>query len=480
MQATASRNADAIHADYVEDPDHRRRFAEGEMALAVTRAMTRFRTSRGLSLAELGERVGRSALVIELLEAGEYARCPLPVLRTIARALGYDMEVDILLSMFHTISLPMFAHDVGIEPWLDAQLRQELVHEPAWASDPAEAAACTNRSRQHELKIGDVITATVIAVSRDALQVDVGGAEAVLPIGEVTIDPKSIAVGSTFDVAVHRVHVTDGTLYVSERRARALASWREIVRASRLGDVVWGMFREVIKGGVVVDVSGVSGFIPASQLDGPIGASFSKHFDQPVPLKVINVDKKARRAVLSLRQGPASKLEVGKVVRGTVAGLANFGAFVDLGGVDGLVHLSELAHHQPAHPSNVVAVGDEVDVRVIGVDADGRKIKLSMKRAHVDPWVENAKLLREGNTVRARVAKVGRRSLLVELAYGLLATVPSAEFRIGTEYVPGSYIDVILIVVDRHAREITASALARPKSFPTNGFAPLGEELKRW
>ena len=300
--------------------------------------------------------------------------------------------------------------------------------------------------------------------------VDVGGkSEGVLPFRELSliIDPKSLKVGDSLEVMIHRIDEMDGTLFLSERRARALKTWEKVIEAHEHDEVIEATVTQVVKGGVLVDL-GMRGFVPASQIRRQPVGNLDELVGQRLRLKVIDLDHKRHRVVLSQRlvleeelqakkQELLDTLEIGQIREGVAVRLADFGAFVDLGGIDGLIHNSELSYARIKHPSEVVKIGDIVQVEIMKFDADAKKVSLSLKHALPDPWDEHAEKLVEANKLTAQVVKVTPNYLLVEIFPGILAMVPKGEFDASLQYNPGQDIEVTLLTINNATRRITAS-----------------------
>jgi len=317
---------------------------------------------------------------------------------------------------------------------------------------------------------GQVLTGLIVAKYQDELLVDIGGkSEGTLPFKELSlaIEPKDLKVGDTLEVMIHRIDDNDGTLFLSERRARALKTWEKVIEAHEHDEVIEATVTQVVKGGVLVDL-GMRGFVPASQIRRqPIG-NLEELIGKKLRLKVIDLDHKRHRVVLSQRlvleeelnakkQELLGTLEVGQIREGVVVRLAEFGAFVDLGGIDGLIHNSELSYARIKHPSEVVKIGDVVNVEIMKFDPDAKKVSLSLKHALPDPWDEYANKLYETNKLTAQIVKVTPNYLLVEIVPGVLAMVPKGEFDPGAQFSPGQEVEATLLTINHATRRITAS-----------------------
>jgi predicted RNA-binding protein with RPS1 domain len=285
---------------------------------------------------------------------------------------------------------------------------------------------------------------------------------------------------------------------VDPRRLRAQQAWDRVVAAHTEGEQVTGTVTAAVKGGLLVDVGGIRGFLPASQVRVPIGTAIEALVKTKVPLKVLDIDAGRRRIVVSQRRAVDEErrtkrsellrsLEVGQIREAVVARLADFGAFVDLGGVDGLIPMRELAFERVEKTSDVVNVGDRVTVQVLRIEEGGKKIALSRKNALPDPWRDHADVLRNGTTVEGKVV-AKEPQLVVEIAPGVTGSVRIDEAD-PADYELGEAIEVTVRSVDRVRRRINlttmqaaaaaAAAAAAPQqtSMTASGFAPLGIEL---
>ena len=316
---------------------------------------------------------------------------------------------------------------------------------------------------------GQVLTGVIVAKYQEELLVDIGGkSEGTLPFRELSlaIDPKTLKVGDKLEVMIHRID-EDGELLLSERRARALKTWEKVIEAHERDEVIEATVTQVVKGGVLVDL-GMRGFVPASQIRRQPVGNLDELVGKRLRLKVIDLDHKRHRVVLSQRlvleeelqakkQELLDTLEVGQIREGVVVRLADFGAFVDLGGIDGLIHNSELAYARIKHPSEVVKIGDVVQVEVMKFDPEAKKVSLSLKHALPDPWLQHAEQLVEGHKLVAQIVKVTPNYILVEIVPGVLAMVPKGEFDPSNQYSPGQEVEVTLLTINQTTRRITGS-----------------------
>jgi ribosomal protein S1 len=346
------------------------------------------------------------------------------------------------------------------------------VIEPAQESD--DEFALEQRLYEESLKTldeGQVLHGLIVAKSNDELLVDIGGkSEGIVTSRELSsgISIADLKIGDRLEVLVHRIDGDgDGTMYLSEKRARALKTWEKVLEAHERNDAINATVTQVVKGGVLVDL-GMRGFVPASQIRRhPVG-NLDELVGKELRLKVIDLDHKRRRVVLSQRvvleeelnqkkMELLSTLQAGQIREGTIVRLADFGAFVDLGGIDGLIHNSELSWSRIKHPSEVVQIGDKVMVEVMKFDAEAKKVSLSVKHSLEDPWKTVPEQLVEGTLVPATLIKATQNYLLVELLPGVTGMVPKSEFDAAAPPAQGEQVQVRLLSINTGTRRITAS-----------------------
>src|SRR6201986_424734 len=262
---------------------------------------------------------------------------------------------------------------------------------------------------------GDIVEGTVVKVDRDEVLLDIGyKTEGVIPSRELSIkhdvDPHDVVnVTDHIEALVLQKEDKEGRLILSKKRAQYERAWGTIEKIKDDDGVVTGTVIEVVKGGLILDI-GLRGFLPASLVEMRRVRDLLPYVGKEIEAKIIELDKNRNNVVLSRRAWLEetqkeqrdeflTNLKPGEVRRGVVSSVVNFGAFVDLGGMDGLIHVSELSWKHIDHPSSVVAVGDEVEVRVLDVDLDRERISLSLKATQSDPWQEFANAHRVGELV---------------------------------------------------------------------------------
>ena len=299
------------------------------------------------------------------------------------------------------------------------------------------------------LRRGDVIEGTIVRVNKDEILVDIGfKSEGVIPSNEVPADQPVVdmKVGDSVMVYVVHTETKEGNIVLSLAKANLAKDWRDAQTHFEQADT---FELEVIgfnRGGLIVRFGEIRGFVPASQvfdLRGPVPADqpdarMQKMVGRKLRLKIIEVDRAKNRLILSetsasrgwrseQKERLLSELQKGEVRHGRVSGLADFGAFVDLGGADGLIHLSELSWQPVGHPGDVVKVGDEVDVYVMDVDKEKRRIALSLKRMQPEPWDQVANTYQVGQLVQATITKLTTFGAFARLDDGIEGLVHISE-----------------------------------------------------
>jgi small subunit ribosomal protein S1 len=290
---------------------------------------------------------------------------------------------------------------------------------------------------------GDIVEGTVVKVDRDEVLVDIGyKTEGVILSRELSIkhdvDPSEVVeVGDGIEALVLTKEDKDGRLMLSKKRAQYERAWGDIERIKDEDGVVTGTVIEVVKGGLIVDI-GLRGFLPASLVEMRRVRDLAPYIGQQVEAKIIELDKNRNNVVLSrrawleqtqsaVRHDFLQTLQKGQVRPGVVSSIVNFGAFVDLGGVDGLVHVSELSWKHIEHPSEVVTVGDEVTVEVLDVDMDRERVSLSLKATQEDPWQHFARTHIIGQIVPGKVTKLVPFGAFVRVEDGIEGLVHVSE-----------------------------------------------------
>jgi small subunit ribosomal protein S1 len=326
---------------------------------------------------------------------------------------------------------------------------------------------------------GDVVTGNVVRIDNDEVLVDIGyKSEGVIPSNELSIrksvDPKDeVEMGEEVDALVLTKEDQDGRLILSKKRARFEKAWRRIEAAAESGQPVEGTVIEVVKGGLIIDL-GVRGFLPASLVDIRRVPNLDEYLGNPIECKVIELNRSrnnvvlSRRAVLEeerkeVRQQILDRLQPGLVVEGQISNIVDFGAFVDLDGIDGLIHISELSWSHVNHPSEVLAIGDTVQVKVLDIDRDRQRISLGLKQTQEDPWQRVVSTYNVGDELEGKVTKVVTFGAFVEILDGVEGLVHISE--LAQHHVenpreiiqPGDEVKVKILEIDSERRRLSLS-----------------------
>ena len=326
---------------------------------------------------------------------------------------------------------------------------------------------------------GDIVTGTVVKVDHDEVLLDIGyKTEGVILTRELSIkhdvDPDEVVeIGDEIDALVLTKEDKEGRLLLSKKRAQYERAWGTIEELQKNDQPVTGTVIEVVKGGLILDI-GLRGFLPASLVEMRRVRDLDPYIGQELEAKIIELDKHRNNVVLSrrayleetqsaVRSDFLHQLEKGQVRKGVVSSIVNFGAFVDLGGVDGLVHVSELSWKHIDHPSEVVTVGDEVTVEVLDVDLDRERVSLSLKATQEDPWRVFARTHAVGQIVPGKVTKLVPFGAFVRVEEGIEGLVHISELAQRHVEVPdqvvnvGEEVMVKVIDIDLDRRRISLS-----------------------
>jgi len=328
-------------------------------------------------------------------------------------------------------------------------------------------------------KEGEVVSGHVVRIDKDEILVDIGyKSEGVIPSHELSIrknvDPHDeVEMGEEVDALVLIKEDQDGRLIMSKKRARFEKAWRRIEAAAESGEPVEGHVIEVVKGGLIIDL-GVRGFLPASLVDIRRVANLDEFLHTMIECKVIELNRSrnnvvlSRRAVLEeerkeQRQEILDRLQPGLVVEGQISNIVDFGAFVDLNGIDGLIHISELSWSHVNHPSEILNIGDTVQVKVLDIDRDRQRISLGLKQTQADPWQRVVDTYRIGDDLEGKVTKVVTFGAFVEILDGVEGLVHISE--LASHHVenpreivaPGDEIKVKILEIDSERRRLSLS-----------------------
>mgnify|MGYP004631629799 FL=1 len=286
--------------------------------------------------------------------------------------------------------------------------------------------------------VADIVEGTVMKKESDGYLVSVKGAkmEAFLSNKELSSDEPELEIGDVKEFYVLKEENDEDSMLLSLKRIAFAQAWAQLNDAKIQGDTILAKVVSTVKGGVLVDVADLKGFIPSSQLR--TGTPFEGLIDQKIEVKVLEADPKKNKLILSQRQAVAEQrdqvvdnvlasLEEDSVVKGTVVRITDFGAFVDINGIDGLLPISEISWQRIKHPSDVITLGDEIEVKIIKIDTELKRISLSLKRMGENPWQQIEGQFEEGQVVKGTVNKITTFGAFINIFPGVEALLPVSE-----------------------------------------------------
>src|SRR5438270_8661686 len=359
------------------------------------------------------------------------------------------------------------------------ETEQPIAGDGVWTTGPDGELIPDYDSTFPTINEGEVVHGKVVRVDKDEVLVDIGyKSEGVIPVAELSIrrsinPADEVSIGDEIDALVLTKEDAEGRLILSKKRARFEIAWKAIERAAESGEAVNGRVIEVVKGGLILDL-GVRGFLPASLVDIRRVQDLDEFMGQELLSKVIELNRSrnnvvlSRRAVLEeerkeQRQKILDNLNPGDVVEGQISNIVDFGAFVDLDGMDGLIHISELSWSHVNHPSEVLDIGQTVRVQVLDIDRERQRISLGLKQTQTDPWQQVLESYQEGDVVQGTVTKVVTFGSFVEIlprVEGLVHISELAQHHVENprEIVSqGDNVHVRILEVDAERRRLSLS-----------------------
>ncbi|MDD6063546.1 MAG: bifunctional 4-hydroxy-3-methylbut-2-enyl diphosphate reductase/30S ribosomal protein S1 [Clostridiales bacterium] len=402
-----------------------------------------------------------------------------------------DQADDLEMSLFSGANTVGITAGASTPSWIIKEVNNKMSEELKVETAMEENFAELLEQSLKTLNNGDKVTGTVMAVGSTEIEVDLGTKHtAYIPLEDFSGDPnvkpeEAVKVGDQIEAIVVHVNDGEGVVRLSKKRLEAGKAWEEIEAAAENKDIVEGVVTEENKGGIVVNVKGIRVFVPASQSGVAKGGDLGELLKKNVQLRITEVNRARRRLVGSIRsvaseQRPAaqekiwSEIEVGKQYHGTVKSLTSYGAFVDIGGVDGMVHVSELSWNRIKNPAEVVKVGDEIDVYVIALDPEKKKISLGYKTEATNPWTIFNNEYKVGDVVTVKIVKLmtfGAFAEIIPGVDGLIHISQIADRRIGKPedvLSEGQEVDAKIIDIDQEHKRISLSIRAL--------LAPAGED----
>ena len=402
-----------------------------------------------------------------------------------------DQADDLEMSLFSGANTVGITAGASTPSWIIKEVNNKMSEEMKVETAMEENFAELLEQSLKTLNNGDKVTGTVMAVGSTEIEVDLGTKHtAYIPLEDFSGDPnvkpeEAVKVGDQIEAIVVHVNDGEGVVRLSKKRLEAGKAWEEIEAAAENKDIVEGVVTEENKGGIVVNVKGIRVFVPASQSGVAKGGDLSELLKKNVQLRITEVNRARRRVVGSIRSVASeqrkaaqekiwSEIEVGKQYHGTVKSLTSYGAFVDIGGVDGMVHVSELSWNRIKNPAEVVKVGDEIDVYVIALDPEKKKISLGYKTEATNPWTIFNNEYKVGDVVTVKIVKLmtfGAFAEIIPGVDGLIHISQIADRRIGKPedvLSEGQEVDAKIIDIDQEHKRISLSIRAL--------LAPAGED----
>jgi small subunit ribosomal protein S1 len=341
---------------------------------------------------------------------------------------------------------------------------------------------------------GKIVQSKIVDINNDGVLVDIGyKAEGLIPRFEFSnYEIKKLSVGDTLEVILDQLESSDGSLALSYEKAKALKAWDSIIKLFEEEKPVEGMVTHKVKGGLSVDI-GIPAFLPGSQVDVQRVTNFDQYVGQIVTANIIKVNKKRGNVIISrrkhltdqraeVRKRVLDTLEEGQIIQGQVKNITNYGVFIDIGGVDGLLHITDMTWGRISHPSEIVRIGDNVTVKVLSFDKDNEKISLGMKQLNENPWEAIAANIHDGSRIKGKVSSITDYGLFVEVQKGVEGLIHISEiswtdritdlkkhFKIGDE------VEALVISLDKENRRMSLSI----KHLEKNPWESVAEEFKQ-
>ena len=408
-----------------------------------------------------------------------------------------ELDLDALRA-FDTVGITAGA---STPAWIIKEVRNKMSDEIKVEESTVEKEQSFDEMLEETLKTiynGDKVSGVVVAITGTEVSIDLGTKySGFIPTTEFTEDGSKledvVKVGDQIEAIVVRVNDVEGTAQLSKKRLDAVKIWDNIEQAVEGGEVIEGVVTETNKGGVVVNYKGVRVFVPASQTDLPRESDLTELVKKTVRLKLTEVNKARKRVVGSIRRVAQAErraateaiwneIEVGKKYHGTVKSLTSYGAFVDIGGIDGMVHVSELSWNRIHQPSEVVSVGDEIDVYVISFDKEKHKISLGYKDPEANPWSVFTNRYSVGDVANVTIVKLmdfGAFATVVPGVDGLIHISQIANRRIekpGDVLTVGDVVEAKITAIDEEKHKVSLSIRALSAPAPAAPVAEAEEE----
>lgn len=324
-----------------------------------------------------------------------------------------------------------------------------------------------------KIREGEIVTGRIVAISNTEVSIDIGfKSEGVVPRSEFT-NPGDLSIGAEVEVFIERIEDQDGRLLLSRKRADFMRIWERIIRAYETGEVLQGRCLRRIKGGLVVDLLGIDAFLPGSQIDVKPVRDFDAFIGRTLDLKVVKINHPYENVVVShkalveqelaeQRKAILDSLEKGQILEGTVKAITDFGVFVDLGGVDGLVHITDLSWGRVNHPSEIVKLDQTINVVVLDFDESKKRISLGLKQLQPHPWENIQEKYQVGQKVQGKVVSLADYGAFIEIEKGIEGLIHISEMS-WTQHIKhpsqvvsmGQIVDAVILSIDKEQKKIS-------------------------
>ena len=340
-------------------------------------------------------------------------------------------------------------------------------------SQPKEEIAEAYDKTLSNVNVGEVVEGTVTGITKREVLVNIGyKSEGVIPVSEFRYNP-DLAVGDKIEVYVESAEDKNGQLALSHKKARQLKSWDRVNEALEKDEIIKGYIKCRTKGGMIVDVFGIEAFLPGSQIDVKPIRDYDVYVDKTMEFKVVKINQEFRNVVVShkalieaeleaQKQVIMSKLEKGQILEGTVKNITSYGVFVDLGGVDGLIHITDLSWGRVNHPEEIVALDQKIQVVILDFDDAKKRIALGLKQLTAHPWEALDQNLKVGDKVKGRVVVMADYGAFVEIAPGVEGLIHVSEMswsqhlRSAQEFMKvGDEVEAVILTLDRAERKMS-------------------------
>ncbi|MFP4472328.1 MAG: 30S ribosomal protein S1 [Candidatus Omnitrophota bacterium] len=364
-------------------------------------------------------------------------------------------------------------------------------------STTQEEMADLYASTMKDIKEGEIVSGKIVALTSKEAVVDIGFKSEGFVVLDEFRDDSELEIGREIDVLIESIEDEDGKLQLSKSKAEKVKGWQKVMTDVDEGDVLEGTVFKQVKGGYMVDIEGVEGFLPMS-LSAFRGFPVEQIMSTPYQFQVAKVNKQRRNLILSrrdiymkeraaVREKLWEDLEKGQVREGTVKGITDFGAFIDLGGVDGLLHITDMSWSRINHPSEIVSIGDSIKVAILSYDQEASKVSLGLKQILPNPWDDIYEKYPAGSQVKGKVVNIMPYGVFIEIEKGIEGLLHSSEISWQKKMVNpqemfnvGDEVDVQIINVDKDQKRISLSMkqLERNPWLDSERELPVGSRVK--